>query len=159
MNPTTTTAAKDELLITRTFNAPRDLVFACWVEQEHKEHWQGAPEGFTVTNLEADIRPGGSFKLCMRSPEGVDHWLQGTYLRVERPEVLEFTHTWLNDEGEPGHETVVTVTFSENQGRTELTLHQRGFASVDPRDGHLLGWNSTLDRLAAYLTSTQHATS
>ena len=142
-----------ELVISRTFNAPRELVFACWTEMEHKAHWQGAPEGFTVRDLEADIRPGGSFKLCMRSPEGEDHWLQGRYIQVEQPSLLEFTHCWLDAEGRPGKGTLVTVTFEEAEGNTLLTLRQTSFVSMDSRDGHSGGWNSTLDTLATYLDS------
>ncbi|MEO8588287.1 MAG: SRPBCC domain-containing protein [Flavobacteriales bacterium] len=147
----TTLTSTHELLLTRTFKARRALVFACWVEQEHKEQWQGAPEGFSVTFAEADIKPGGTFKLCMRSPEGVDHWLQGTYLRIVKPELLEFTHSWLNEDGQPGHETLVTITFADRGKGTELTLRQRGFASAGFRDGHEIGWTSTLDRLTTYL--------
>ena len=140
-----------ELVITRTFEARRALVFACWTEEEHKEHWQGAPEGSTVTFHEADIRPGGFFKLCMRSPECVDHCVQGTYVRVVKPELLEFTHCWLDDEGRPGQETFVTVTFAQQGTGTELTLWQRGFISAGSRNGHEQGWSSTLERLTAYL--------
>ena len=147
----TTTRTTIELVINRTFRARRALVFACWVEQEYKEQWQGAPEGFTVTFAEADIRVGGSFKLCMRSPEGVDHWLQGRYLRVVKPELLEFTHCWLDSDGQPGQETLVTITFADRGKGTELTLRQRGFSSAGSRNGHELGWTSTLDRLTTYL--------
>lgn len=140
-----------ELVITRTYKARRALVFACWTEAEHLEHWQGAPEGFTVTFNEANIRPGGSFKLCMRSPEGVDHWVQGTYVRVVKPELLEFTHSWLDAEGRPGHETLVTVTFEQRGTGTELTLRQRGFTSAGSRNGHEQGWSSTIERLTSYL--------
>jgi uncharacterized protein YndB with AHSA1/START domain len=149
----TATQPTTDLVISRTFKAQRALVFACWTEQEHKEHWQGAPQGFTVTFAEAEIRPGGTFKLCMRSPEGVDHWLQGTYLRVVKPELLEFTHCWLKDDGSPGHETLVTITFADRNGSTELTLRQSGFASNDSRDGHSIGWSSTLDQLTTYLNT------
>ncbi|MBZ0207969.1 MAG: SRPBCC domain-containing protein [Flavobacteriales bacterium] len=140
-----------ELVIKRTFNAPRELVFACWTETEHKAHWQGAPKGFTVRELVADIRPGGTFKLCMTSPKGQDHWLQGRYIQVERPSLLRFTHCWLDADGRQGTETLVTVTFTESDGRTELTLRQTGFGTINSRDGHAAGWNSTLDGLAEYL--------
>ncbi len=85
-------AMEPELVITRVFDAPRELVFECWTEPEHLQHWQGAPRGFTVTSYESDIRPGGFFRICMRSPEGVDSWLEGGYREIVKPERLVFTH-------------------------------------------------------------------
>ncbi len=146
--------AKDiELVFTRVFAAPRQLVYDAWTKKEHLEKWQGAPQGFTVTHSNSDVRPGGAFKICMRSPEGMDHWLQGVYREVVPPERLVFTHTWLNAEGKPGKETLVTITFAEVTGGTELTLKQTGFPSVQSRDGHNAGWTSTFERLAEYLIS------
>ena len=63
--------ADRELVITRILDAPHSLVFKAWTEPEHLERWQGAPQGFTVTTHKSDIRPGGAFRVCMRSPEGV----------------------------------------------------------------------------------------
>jgi uncharacterized protein YndB with AHSA1/START domain len=140
-----------DLEITRVFDAPRELVFACWTEPEHLQHWQGAPRGFTVTSSESDIRPGGFFRICMRSPEGVDHWLEGGYREIVWPQRLVFTHVWLDADKKPGKETLVTVTLVERNGKTELTLRQSGFASLESRDGHRHGWNSALDVLADYL--------
>jgi uncharacterized protein YndB with AHSA1/START domain len=143
--------AKGELVMTHLFDAPRALVWAAWTERRHLERWQGAPKGFTVTTAQADIRPGGAFRICMRSPEGVDHWLQGVYREVVAPERLVFTHTWLDVDGKPGTETLVTITFAERGQKTELTLHQAGFKSDESRAGHEDGWASTLDRLGEYL--------
>lgn len=144
-------AEQRELVMTRTFDAPRSLVFEAWTERRHLEHWQGAPQGFTVTTEQADIRPGGTFRICMRSPEGVDHWLQGVYREVVAPERLVFTHTWLDADRKPGTETLVTITFADRGGKTELTLRQTGFKSDESRAGHEGGWASTFDRLAEYL--------
>jgi uncharacterized protein YndB with AHSA1/START domain len=143
--------ADRELVITRVFDAPRGLVFKAWTGPEHLERWQGAPRGFTVTAHKMEVRPGGAYRVCMRSPEGVDHWLQGVYREVVEPERLVFTHVWLDAQGRPGKETLVTITFAERGGKTELALHQTGFKSVESRDGHKGGWTSTFDRLADYL--------
>lgn len=148
--PAKASVLNNELVLTRYFAAPPALVFQCWTNPEHLKHWQGAPRGFTVTTKESDIRPGGKFRICMRSPEGVDHWLQGSYRDVVAPERLVFTHCWLNPDGKPGQETLVTITFTERQGQTELTLRQTGFKSVEARDGHEIGWSSALDVLAEY---------
>lgn len=140
-----------ELHITRYFDAPRELVFQAWTDPKHLQRWENAPIGFTTTTVKSDIRPGGEFKVCMHSPEGVDHWLQGVYTEVVPPERLAFTHTWLRADGTPGVQTLVTLTFTDRGNRTELTLRQTGFDTVAARDGHDRGWNSTLDRLAGYL--------
>ncbi|HLX42663.1 MAG TPA: SRPBCC domain-containing protein [Bryobacteraceae bacterium] len=147
------TATTNELLIKRVFDAPRQLVFDAWTKPEHLARWQGAPEGFTVSSHDVDLRPGGAYRLCMRSPEGVDHWLQGVYREVVDPERLVFTHVWLDDRKQPGPETVVTITLADLGGKTELTLHQTGFKAVQSRDGHYTGWTSTLDRFHAYIVS------
>ena len=144
-------SAEHELVITRLFDAPRELVFECWTRPEHLQHWQGAPRGFTVTSQESDIRPGGFFRICMRSAEGVDRCLQGGYREIAKPERLVFTHAWLDANQRTGKETLVTITLAERDGKTELTLRQTGFLSVESRDGHKYGWTSALDVLADYL--------
>lgn len=142
-----------EMTITRTLNAPRDLVFSAWTEREHLERWQNAPKGFTVPTHEVDFRVGGAYCICMRSPEGTDHWLQGVYHEIKKPERLVFTHTWLDAQGKPGKETLVTITFADHDSKTELTLHQSGFPSAGSRDGHHDGWNSSIDRFVEYLAT------
>jgi uncharacterized protein YndB with AHSA1/START domain len=151
---TVTTPSDQEMVITRVFDAPRELVFACWTETEHLRHWQGAPRGFTVTSSESDIRPDGFFRICMRSPEGVDRWLEGGYREIVKPERLVYTHVWLDADKKRGQETLVTITFTERDGKTELTLRQTGFATMEARDGHGYGWRSALDALVDYLGET-----
>lgn len=142
-----------EMTITRTLNAPRDLVFSVWTETEHLERWQNAPKGFTVTTHEVDFSVGGVYRICMRSPEGTDHWLQGVYREIKKPERLVFTHSWLDAQGKQGKETLVTITFADRGNKTEFTLHQAGFSSVGSRDGHHDGWNSSIDRFVEYLAT------
>jgi uncharacterized protein YndB with AHSA1/START domain len=100
-----------------------------------------------------DVRPGGTFRVCMRSPEGADHWKQGVYREVVEPERLVFTFAW--EDGKPGHQTVVTVTFAERGEKTELTLHHAVFETVEARNSHQRGWTSTLERFAAYLAENR----
>lgn len=140
-----------DLLMTRVLNAPRALVFAAFTEREHLERWQGAPEGMTVTVEESDIRPGGRYRICMHAPDGTEHWLEGVYREVVPPERLVFTHSWLDARMQPTIETLVTITFAERGGKTELTLRQTGLASPASRDGHEAGWTSTFNRLQDYL--------
>ena len=147
-----TESAERELVLTRVFDAPRRLVFKAWTEPERVVRWWG-PQGFTMPSCTMDVRPGGAFRFCMRSPEGTDHWLRGVYREIVEPERLVLTWAWEDAEGKPGHETLVTVTFAERGAKTTLTLHQAVFESVTARDAHRGGWTSCLDRLAEYVVS------
>jgi len=149
-----TEARERELVITRIFDAPRHLVFQAWTEPGRAARG-GGPQGFVTTYGDMDVRPGGAFRVCMRSPEGVDHWKQGVYREVVEPERLVFTFAWEDAEGKPGHETLVTVSFAEQGAKTRLTLHQAIFETVARRDEHQRGWTSTLQRLAEYLANNQ----
>lgn len=148
-------ASGNELVMTRTFDAPRTLVFAAYTERKHLERWQGAPEGMTVTVEQSDIRVGGRYRICMHAPDGAEHWLEGVYREVVPPERLVFTHTWLDARMQPTIETLVTITFVDRAGKTELTLRQTGLASPASRAGHEHGWGSTFNRLHDYLETLQ----
>ncbi|NJM92609.1 MAG: SRPBCC domain-containing protein [Rhodospirillaceae bacterium] len=104
-------------------------------------------------SYKADVRAGGSFRFGTRSPENTEHWAHGTYREVTPPERLVFTTAWENSDGSPKHETVVTLTFAEQDGKTKLTLKQTLFESVTSRDLHRGGWSSTLDLLEDYLAT------
>jgi uncharacterized protein YndB with AHSA1/START domain len=138
------------LVITRIFEAPRDLVFRAWTEPDRAARWWG-PHGFVTTYCNMDVRPGGTFRVCTRSPEGIEHWKQGIYREVVERERLVFTFAWEDAEGKPRHQTLVTVTFIERGDKTELTLRQAVFETVEARDNHQRGWTSTLERFAEYL--------
>lgn len=156
MTATTSTAAEvvaeRELVVTRILDAPRALVFKAWTEPDRAARWWG-PQGFVTLYCKMDVRPGGAFRVCMRSPEGTEHWKQGVYREVVEPERLVFTFAWEDADGRPGHETVVTVTFAEHGTKTRLTLHQGVFETVAARDSHQSGWTSTVERLADYLAN------
>jgi uncharacterized protein YndB with AHSA1/START domain len=98
-----------------------------------------------------DVRPGGAYRVCMRSPEGTEHWQRGVCREVVEPERLVFTFAWEDAQGRPGHETVVTVSFAEYGAKTKLTLHQAVFETVAARDLHQGGWASALECLAEFL--------
>jgi uncharacterized protein YndB with AHSA1/START domain len=139
-----------DLTITRVFDAPRELVFKAWTDSAYGKEWS-APHGFTVVALEADLRPGGAWRLCMRTPEGQERWVGGVYREIVPPERLVSTHAWQNPDGTPGHETLMTIALAERGDRTEMTFRQTGFESVEDRDGHREGWSESFDRLEEHL--------
>jgi uncharacterized protein YndB with AHSA1/START domain len=140
-----------ELVIKRVFDAPRELVFKAWTDPEHLKQWS-APQGFTIPVAEGDLRPGGKWRSMMRKPDGTELWLGGVYREIVEPERLVFTHAWDDKNGKPGHETVVTVTLVERDGKTEMTFRQGLFESVESRDGHQGGWTECFDRLEELLS-------
>ena len=142
--------ADRELVITRVLNAPRKLVFKAWTDPAHLVRWYG-PQGFQLTSCEMDLRPGGAFRFSMRSPEGKDHPHSGVYREVAPPEKLAFSFAWEGEDGRRGHETLVTLTLAEQGDKTQLTMRQAVFESVESRDSHNGGWSECFDRLADYL--------
>ena len=89
--------------------------------------------------------------MLMRSPEGTDHRLHGTYREIAPPERIACTWAWEDENGQLGHETTLTVSFAEERGKTKLTLHQAVFETVESRDAHDDGWTTCLERFAAYV--------
>ncbi|NJN58075.1 MAG: SRPBCC domain-containing protein [Leptolyngbyaceae cyanobacterium SL_5_9] len=141
-----------ELTLIRTLQAPCSLVFKVWTQPEHFSRWLG-PKEFVATFCQMDVRVGGTYRACIRSPEGIDHWMQGVYLEIVEPERLVFTFAWEDEDAQPKHQTLVTVTFVQQESKTRMTFHQATFESVESRDSHQTGWSECFDRLAAYLNT------
>lgn len=174
-----TEPAGRELVITRMFDAPRELVFEAFINPERLMSWWG-PQGCTVISCEADPRAGGTWCISMRSPQLMPQfvnryptdlsgsspsdrgvaapdrpWIverqRGVYREVVKPERLVFTYAFEDDAGQPLHQTVVTVTFAEEGRKTKLTLHQAIFESASARNDHVRGWTEALEHLAELL--------
>jgi uncharacterized protein YndB with AHSA1/START domain len=153
-----------ELVITRVFDAPPDLVFKAWTEPERLRRWWG-PKGFTLPFCTVDLRPGGAVHFCMRSPEGHDIWCKGIYQEIVEPERIVEIGFFSDAEGNrvsPTHygfspdwpeETLFTMTFEEQDGKTRLTLRQSGVPMVPEREGATVGWNQSFDRLSEFVAS------
>ena len=141
-----------DLTITRVFDAQRDLVFKAWTDSAHGNEWS-APRRFTVAAFEADLRPGGAWRLCMRASDGEELWVGGVYREIVPPERIVSTHAWQNPDGTAGHETLMTVTLAARGDRTEMTFRQTGFQSVEERDGHRDGWSECFARLEEHLAA------
>lgn len=140
----------NELIITRTFNAPRTLVWQAWTDPKHALNWWG-PGHHPAIAITWDVRPGGRWRNCLRAKETGDLlWHGGEFREVIEFERLVFTFAW-EESGERGLETLVTILLAELDGKTTMVLKQSPFQSVLEHDGHSEGWNSTFDRLASYL--------
>jgi len=140
-----------ELVIERIFDAPRALVFQAWTDRAHMMGWFG-PRGYHATSCELDVRPGGAWRGCMRSPEGVEHCASGVYREVVPNERLVFTYAW-EENGRRGHETEVRITFADHDGKTKMTFRQAPFETVESRDSHHGGWSEAFDKLGETLVS------
>ena len=143
-------AADVALDLVRVLDAPRERVFAAWTDPARVAKWMG-PGGWVCTPSRLEARPGGAYALEMRHTDGDRVTAVGTYREVVPPERLVFTWAWLGEDGKPGHQSLVTVTFRAVGQKTELTLRHEGFDTAESRDNHRDGWSSCLDKLADYL--------
>jgi uncharacterized protein YndB with AHSA1/START domain len=145
-----TDSAERVLVITRVFDAPRELVFQAWTDKRHAMNWWG-PKHHPATVVDMDVRPGGRWRNCLRSVEtGDDLWHGGVFREVVPPERLVFTFSW-EEEGERGLETLVAIDFEDIGGKTRMTMRQTPFQSVGELDGHREGWSSAFDRLEEFV--------
>lgn len=112
--------ADREITLTRLYDAPREMVFDAWTAPERISRWWG-PNGFTTTTLEMNAIPGGTWRFIMHGPDGVDYDNRIVYSEVTRPECLVYVHGHdIDDDPQRFH---VTVTFTEQEGKTEVTMH------------------------------------
>jgi len=141
----------DELLIVRTFDAPRALVFHIWRQPEHVRQWL-APMDFRCVSLDWDFRPDGAWRACIKSPES-EHWMSGRFVEIEPEARIVFTFQWEPD-GSPDTNSAqnrITITFEDDDGRTVQRFHQAPFDTVARRDSHTRGWTSVVERTREYV--------
>jgi uncharacterized protein YndB with AHSA1/START domain len=140
--------------LTRVFDAPRSRVFECWTRAEHLSRWF-APKGFTIHSCQADARPGGVLKLCMRAPDGDEYWVRGEYREVDAPSRLVIHCAADDPKGVERLHEVIDVTFTESQGRTTVALKAVASGPSDEAAAMLKGmdkgWAQTVDRLGQHL--------
>ena len=145
-----------ELVLTRVFEAPRELVFKVWTDPKHVARWWG-PQRFTNPVCELDLRPGGAILIHMRGPDGTVYPMTGVYQEIVRPERLVFTSAALDSDGNPMFEILTTVTFSEENGKTKQILRARVIKKTAQAAPYLAGmeagWTQSLERLAAYIAT------
>lgn len=138
------------LEITRTFKAPRALVFKVWTQPEHIARWWGC--GYMVENkVTNDLRVGGAFRSDMTLDDGTHQVIVGKYLEIDEPARLSFTWNW--ESGLLGTETVVSITLEEQGADTVMTMRHEVFDTTDLCTAHSEGWTASLDRLAELLAT------
>ena len=152
---------EQEFVLERHFTAPRTLIFQVFTQPEHLKRWW-APQPYTLPVCTVDLRPGGIWHYCMRSPEGQDHWARSVYREIVLPEKLVYTSTFADEyanpiEGVPEHLT--TVIFTEEASKTRVTARIQ-FASaaalkVAVDMGMQQGMSMTWDYLIGYVQELQ----
>jgi uncharacterized protein YndB with AHSA1/START domain len=159
-NDATETPSEREIVITRIFNAPRELVFKAWTEPQHIAQWWG-PQGFTTRVTEMDLRTGGKWRYIMIGPDGTEYPLKGVFREIVPLERIVTT-----DEFDQGFEKVMnadlprgmvsTAIFEDLAGKTKLTLRIMHESAEERRKheemGVIGGWNSSFDCLDQYLS-------
>lgn len=155
-------SADREIVLTRVFDAPRELVWKAWIEPGQLMRWW-APEGCTTPSCEVDLRTGGRFHYCMRMPDGKDIWGIGVYREIVELERIVYADSFADENGNPVSpthygmssdypaETLVTVTFVEQGEKTRITLQHSFPEAVKERKECEQGWIQMLDRLAENL--------
>jgi uncharacterized protein YndB with AHSA1/START domain len=147
-----TSTADREIVLSREYDAPRELVWRAYTDPAHLPNWWG-PNGFTNTVHEMDVRVGGRWRFIMHGPDGTDYPNRIVYQEVTPPERLVFLHGEDVDD-DPGafH---VTVTFDDLDGRTRVTQRMLFATAAQKKGVEQFGavelGKQTLDKLAAYL--------
>ena len=154
--------SKQELVITRVFDAPLELVWKAWTDPDYFKRWWG-PKDFTAPFCKMDFQVGGKYLNCMRSPDGQDYWSTGVYREIIPFERIVYTDSFSDEEGNvvpATHyglsadfplEMLVTVIFEEFEGKTKLTLRHVGIPSGADSRGAQQGWSESFEKLAESL--------
>ena len=150
---------KNELTITRIFDAPRENVWRAWTTPEEMKKWWG-PKYFTVPVSKIDLRVGGKYLSCMRGPDGKDYWSTGVYREIAPMERIVATDSFADEKGNivpASHygmgedfplELLVTVTFEELGNKTKMILRHEGIPAGMMHELTETGWSESFDKLA-----------
>jgi uncharacterized protein YndB with AHSA1/START domain len=167
-----TATQSTDFVITRVFDAPRDMVWKAFTDPEHMKHWWG-PKGSTVLVSKMDLRVGGSYLGSLRDSSGNVMWGKFVYREIMPPQRLVWEHSFSDENGgltrhplAPNWplKLLTTVTFAEPRpGQTEVTLRWSPLDATDEErktfaaahDGMRGGWGGSFDQLAAYLAANK----
>jgi uncharacterized protein YndB with AHSA1/START domain len=148
--------------LSRVFAAPRETVFRAWSTADHVKRWF-CPTGYSIPEARVEMRVGGQFEVCMRSPEGVDHWTRGAFTEVVASERLAIDHHVVDPcGGGPLFTAYTEVTFSDHaSGGTLMEVVQTySVAGAEQAEqmikGAPEGWRQTLDKLEAEVSRMQN---
>ena len=151
-----TTRTEREIVMSRVFDAPRNLVFEAWTKPELLKRWLGARGGWSMVVCEVDLRVGGAYRFVWRGPDGAEMGMGGVYREIAPPERLVATESF-DDPWYPG-EALDTTVLVEEGGKTTATTTVL-YESEEIRDavlesGMARGVAESYDMLAEYLAST-----
>jgi uncharacterized protein YndB with AHSA1/START domain len=145
------------LQIKRTFQAPREKVWAAWTERKGLEQWmcRDVPTQ-DPKYTELDVRPGGRYAIEIKQPDGVVYRGSGTFREVKPPEKLVFTWMWTrrpesSNDPMQATDTVVTVQLFARGNATEMVFTHEGFDTEATRESHNKGWTGCFEKLAEHL--------
>ncbi|TGK18212.1 SRPBCC family protein [Leptospira kmetyi] len=153
-----------DLVITRIFNAPREIVFDAWTVPEQLKQWWG-PNGFTTPVCKVDFRVGGRFLFCMRAPDGQEFWSTGEYREIARPEKIVQTDSFADKDGNPVPAShygmqgdwpeflLVNLLFEDQQGKTKFTLRHSGIPEGEIFEMTKASWSEMFDKLEPIVQS------
>ena len=148
-----------EIVMTRTFDAPRELVFEAWTRPDLVKRWLYGPEEWKLAVCDIDLKVGGALRFVWRHTDGRTMGMSGVYREIAPPERLVFTE--LFDEDWTGGETVVTMVFTERAGKTTMTqtvlYSSRAARDAVLKSGMERGMVQSYDRLAELLASQRGA--
>jgi uncharacterized protein YndB with AHSA1/START domain len=167
--PAEAVASGGEFVISRVFDAPRELVWKAFTEPERMEQWWG-PKGMRVHVAKLELRPGGTFLYSMRAPDGKDWWGKWVYREITAPEKLVTVVSFTDESGNPVRhplspawplEVLSTATFTDQAGKTLLTVRSAAINATEEErktfeagfKGMEQGFTGTWDKLAEYLAS------
>jgi uncharacterized protein YndB with AHSA1/START domain len=162
----------EDFVISRVFDAPRDLVWKCFTDAEHMKQWWG-PKGFKVLVSKMDLRVGGTYHYGMQAPDGSPMWGRMIFREISPPQRLVFINSFSDEAGglsrHPGHmswplEMMSIFTFEDAPGgKTKFTVRWAPHnATADEiktfdegRDSMTMGWSGTMDQLEGYLAKSK----
>ena len=145
--------------IWRVFAAPKELVFKAWSSAEHVSRWF-CPNGYTVPQAKVEMRAGGAFEVCMRAPDGTEHWTRGTFVEVTPFTRLVIDMHAVDAQARPLFRAWTEVSLTDGHGGTRMEVVQK-YTLIQPAPairmvkGAPIGWGQTLDKLQAEITRQQ----
>ena len=159
----------ERMVVTRVFDAPRELVWKAWTDPKYVMQWWG-PEGFTAPVCKMDFRVGGKYLFCMRTPDGQELWTGGEYHEIVLHEKVVLSMYFSDSEGNKveaadygiEHETIDdahdVVLFEDlGNGQTKLTFIGNEAMENAKESGQVEGWNQILEKFAAVIAGLAQA--